>query len=184
MNSRPYQSSGFLSGSFTMSQTASKTNALLILFPGYNTLDVNGPFEVFRKSGTTNDRFVTVASETEITVSTEGAQMRVELLPLLTIPSSLLQCDVPLNDDLIASLDQYDLLIIPGGAARDPNSGVQAVAKDIHGPFMRLIQAFYELPSTSPQYPRILLYDSVIMRVQTAYRFSALSVLVQSSLPF
>ena len=47
------------------------SNVLIILFNGFNTLDVNGPYEVLRKSGT-SDIFkkVTIASQTKITTST------------------------------------------------------------------------------------------------------------------
>lgn len=55
----------------------SKSKALLILFPGYNTLDVNGPLEVFMKSGSTKIFDVTIASETDHTTSVEGAVMQV-----------------------------------------------------------------------------------------------------------
>lgn len=55
----------------------SKSNALIVLFPGFNTLDLNGPLEVFRKSGTSNIFNVTIASETECTTSAEGAIMLV-----------------------------------------------------------------------------------------------------------
>jgi putative intracellular protease/amidase len=54
-----------------------KSHALLLLFPGFNTLDMNGPLEVFRKSGTSDVFVVTVASETEITDSTEGVHVKV-----------------------------------------------------------------------------------------------------------
>lgn len=57
----------------------STSNVLLILFPGFNTLDENGPLEVFRKSGSSNIFKVTIASETELTTSVEGAIMKVNL---------------------------------------------------------------------------------------------------------
>jgi len=56
-----------------------KSNVLIILFQGFNTLDVNGPLEVFRKSGLSQYFKVKVAAVDDITVSDEGAQMKVSL---------------------------------------------------------------------------------------------------------
>ncbi|KAK3935767.1 hypothetical protein QBC46DRAFT_396737 [Diplogelasinospora grovesii] len=56
---------------------AFKSNVLLILLPGFNTLDMNGPYEIFRKSGSSNVFNVTVASECEITTSIEGVHVKV-----------------------------------------------------------------------------------------------------------
>ena len=50
---------------------------LLILFPGFNTLDMNGPYEILRKTNNGDAFAATVASETPITVSTEGASIQV-----------------------------------------------------------------------------------------------------------
>jgi putative intracellular protease/amidase len=64
------------------------SKVLLIIFPGFNTLDMNGPYEVLRRSGQSNIFGITVASETEITTSVEGVQVKVcqvniaDLLPL------------------------------------------------------------------------------------------------------
>lgn len=59
-----------------------KSNVLMILFPGFNTLDMNGPFEVLRRSGPDSDSFaITTASETDITTSLEGVHVKV-CLPL------------------------------------------------------------------------------------------------------
>lgn len=54
-----------------------QVNVLLIIFPGFNTLDANGPLEMFRKSGQSQIFTVTVASETEHTTSVEGCIMKV-----------------------------------------------------------------------------------------------------------
>jgi putative intracellular protease/amidase len=56
------------------------TNALMIIFPGFNTIDMNGPYEILRdaKFEIRGDAIgVTVASETEITTATEGTIVKV-----------------------------------------------------------------------------------------------------------
>lgn len=57
--------------------TDSLQQILLILFPGFNTLDMNGPYEVLQKCRDGNAFKITVASETEITTSIEGVQVKV-----------------------------------------------------------------------------------------------------------
>lgn len=110
-------------------------HALLLLFPGFNTLDVNAPLEVFNKAGFK----VTIASESVPTTSTEGA---------------IMTRDVCLDQQLIDQLENYDLLIVPGanmGPIKDQSSKTDSY-------FMRLISAFNNLtsaPSGAP--PRILL---------------------------
>lgn len=70
-------------------QGASKLEVLLVLFPGFNTLDMNGPFDVFSKSGTSTSFNIQVASESTdhcgITKSTEGVKVQVSI-PLQTYP--------------------------------------------------------------------------------------------------
>ena len=73
-----------------MSAPASKYKVLIILFPGFNTLDVNGPYEILRKSGTSTFFDVSVASETDITTSGEGVRIQVsfyhiDVLPLFNV---------------------------------------------------------------------------------------------------
>lgn len=53
------------------------SKVLLVIFPGYNTLDVNGPYETLFAAGRGAHFRITVASETEITVSAEGMQIKV-----------------------------------------------------------------------------------------------------------
>lgn len=70
-------------------QGASKLEVLLVLFPGFNTLDMNGPFDVFSKSGTSTSFNIQVASESTdhcgITKSTEGVKVQVSI-PLQAYP--------------------------------------------------------------------------------------------------
>lgn len=119
-----------------------KSKALLILFEGFNTLDVNGPLEVFRKSGNAQDISVTVAAQAEITTSTEGAHMK---------------RDIALDEALLDSLSTYDLLIVPGGRALSDTDPVQKTAADRDGLFMKLIRDFSQLPTLPGQNPRTLL---------------------------
>lgn len=53
------------------------SKALILLFPKFNTLDVNGPLEVLRKSGQSDIIDVEIASETCITESVEGCKIEV-----------------------------------------------------------------------------------------------------------
>ena len=55
---------------------------LLVLFPGFNTLDMNGPYEVLQRSAGAAVFKVTVASETEITTSVEGVHVKVSSFPV------------------------------------------------------------------------------------------------------
>lgn len=57
--------------------TSTQTQVLLILFPGFNTLDMNGPYDVFTKSGTSQYFSVTIAAEDDITKSFEGVLVQV-----------------------------------------------------------------------------------------------------------
>ncbi|KAK3317129.1 ThiJ/PfpI family protein [Cercophora scortea] len=119
----------------------SSLNVLLILFPGFNTLDMNGPYEVLRKSGLSQNFNVTVASETDITTSIEGLHAR---------------RDIALNHALFQQLPDYDMLVVPGGVA-GPGSAVEAQAANITSPFMTLIKEFAGLAPSSTARPRVLL---------------------------
>lgn len=61
----------------------SKVEVLLVLFPGFNTLDMNGPFDVLSKSGTSTSFNIQVASESThscgVTKSTEGVKVQVRI---------------------------------------------------------------------------------------------------------
>ncbi|KEF57022.1 uncharacterized protein A1O9_07212 [Exophiala aquamarina CBS 119918] len=83
-------------------------NVLLPIFPGFNTLDVNGPLEVLKNSGLPDDTFeVWVASATELTQACEGVQIQrnISFQDILD-PSSRIPIPVKLSD--------IDALIIPG----------------------------------------------------------------------
>lgn len=60
-----------------MEKLSQPTKVLLIVFPGFNTLDMNGPYDVFSKSGISENFVITVAAETDITKSVEGLLVQV-----------------------------------------------------------------------------------------------------------
>lgn len=74
-----------------LTNVTSKLEVLLVLFPGFNTLDMNGPFDVLSKSGTSTSFNIQVASEATdhcgITKATEGVKVQVRIL-LQAFPSS------------------------------------------------------------------------------------------------
>lgn len=53
---------------------------LVVIFPGFNTMDMNGPCEVLQMAGNGQRFTLTVASESEITTSSEGIQVKVSQL--------------------------------------------------------------------------------------------------------
>ncbi|KLU82897.1 hypothetical protein MAPG_01965 [Magnaporthiopsis poae ATCC 64411] len=119
-----------------MSETAPKLKALMVLFPGFNTLDMNGPFEVLARAGLFE---MVTAAENEITRSAEGVQVK---------------RDIALDVELMANVDEYDVLIVPGG----PGPQVRAQLGQDGGPFMNLICSFEILgPRASASHPRLLL---------------------------
>lgn len=50
---------------------------LVVLFEGFNTMDMNGPYEVFRMADNRNAFTVTITAEMEVTRSFEGVQVKV-----------------------------------------------------------------------------------------------------------
>ncbi|KAK5654760.1 hypothetical protein OQA88_7085 [Cercophora sp. LCS_1] len=111
---------------------------LIVIFPGFNTLDMNGPYEVLRKTKQGNAFKVTVASETEITTSTEGVHIK---------------RDVLLDDQLIAKLEDFDILIVPGGTLQH----VRQQCSESDGKFMELILSYSRLAARKEDRTRILL---------------------------
>lgn len=63
------------------------------------------------------------------------------------------QHDIQLDDELIASLNRYDVLIVPGGSL----DAVSEQASQRDSSFMRLIAAFSKLPPRSTKHARVLL---------------------------
>lgn len=96
---------------------------LLPIFPGFNTLDLNGPLEVLKNSALPDETFeVYVASATELTKACEGVQIQrdVAIADILD-PSYTRPLDVTLQD--------FDALIIPGAR----RWGIDAVLNSTNG---------------------------------------------------
>ncbi|KJK73549.1 hypothetical protein H634G_11200 [Metarhizium anisopliae BRIP 53293] len=89
-------------------------NVLVVIFPGFNTMDMNGPCEVLKMAGVR---------------------------------------DVPLDRNLICSLTEFNVLVVPGG----PITPVKKQAGDAAADFMSLIGTFWKLPPRPKCQPRILL---------------------------
>lgn len=82
-----------------------KLEVLLVLFPGFNTLDMNGPFDVLSKSGTSTSFSIQVASESTdhcgVTKATEGVKVQVWAL-IHAFTSYLGKSGYPRADNLSA----------------------------------------------------------------------------------
>lgn len=132
---------------------------LMPIFPGFNTLDMNGPYEVLRKTRQGRAFKVTVASETEITTSTEGVHVKVsdpsgeDTRSKCKKKLTLRKRDISLNTKLIDNLHEYDIMVVPGGTL----DHVYEQCSKIDGSFMQLIKRFSILGSEKEQAPRILL---------------------------
>lgn len=153
-----------------MAAPRGQTKVLLILYDGFNTLDMNGPYDVLTKSGTSTNFSVTVASETEITRSFEGALVKVGSYPYVSRNyevqdridlGSRLSCDFffqrdrALDDAFVTQAPgMFDMLVVPGGEGER----VYAQARLVDGCTMRLIQNFAgsSTPRVAGQ-PRVLL---------------------------
>lgn len=72
--------------------------ALMVIFPGANTLDVNGPIETLFAPGRGAHFSITVASETDITQTAEGVKIKVWPLIASGLPSILAM--TPTNSNL------------------------------------------------------------------------------------
>lgn len=64
---------------------ANDYRVLVILFPGFNTLDMAGPIEVLRMSADRELFKVTIAAEGDITTSSEGVQVKAYSLYYLIV---------------------------------------------------------------------------------------------------
>src|SRR3954463_1705063 len=73
---------------------------LLIPFPSFNTLDLNGPLEILGNAALANGTFaITIAAKDDITTAVENVMIKRHI--------SL--------DKAHVSLEDYDILIQPGG---------------------------------------------------------------------
>jgi transcriptional regulator GlxA family with amidase domain len=109
--------------------------ALLPIYPGFNTLDLNGPVEVLRNSSLPSKTFsITVASATEFTTSYENVTIKrdVSFSELLSSKSKLAE---------------YDVLIQPGAV----QYAIDAVLDSLDGGsgLLELIKMFSELENAN-----------------------------------
>ncbi|KXJ86063.1 class I glutamine amidotransferase-like protein [Microdochium bolleyi] len=130
---------------------------LSIIFPGFNTLDLNGPLDVFTKSGQWDKFEVTIAAENEITESVEGLQVKRKKALVIDKSSPAQSAGDAEQLTIAEACAQYDILHIAGGGT----DMVQTQAKLADSAFMQLIKQFAK---TSPSKvagqkprPRILL---------------------------
>lgn len=140
-----------------------KVRVLLILFDGFNTIDMNGPYDILTKSGQSDHFVLKVAAEQEITKSIEGVlvevgrylrRSRVPCTEVRITSLTIKKRTVVLDDKLIDRVNtEYDLLVVPGGGSDAVN--VQAAKLD--SAFMRLIAAFANTVSKSEDKRRVLL---------------------------
>ncbi|KAH0598352.1 hypothetical protein MHUMG1_03650 [Metarhizium humberi] len=110
---------------------------LVVLFEGFNTMDMNGPYEVFRMADNRNAFTVTITAEMEVTRSFEGVQVK---------------RDIALDHNLLGLLGDFDVLVVPGG----PTHLVELHAAKM-GDFMKLIAAFNKLALEDNTVPKTLL---------------------------
>lgn len=140
-----------------------KVKVLLILFDGFNTIDMNGPYDILTQSGQSEHFVIDVAAEQQPTKSIEGVLIEVGRgLICSSVPKSEMrfttltreQRTVILDDELIDQVHtKYDLLVVPGGGP----DAVNAQAAKLDSSFMRLIAAFANTASESGNDRRVLL---------------------------
>lgn len=140
-----------------------KVRVLLILFDGFNTIDMNGPYDILTKSGQSDHFVIKVAAEQEITKSIEGVlvevgryliRSRVPCTEVRITSLTIKKRTVVLDDKLIDRVNtEYDLLVVPGGGS----DAVNAQAAKLDSAFMRLIAAFANTVSKSEDKRRVLL---------------------------
>lgn len=107
---------------------SSKYNVLIPIFPGFNTLDLNGPAEVVGNSAIapTNIFATTIASGTETTKAFENVKVGRDI------------SFAELLENGAAKLLEFDILIVPGG----PGNKVQAAIDSGGDGLLDLLQTF------------------------------------------
>ncbi|PLN86548.1 hypothetical protein BDW42DRAFT_158714 [Aspergillus taichungensis] len=106
-----------------------RPSALILLYPGFNTLDINGPSEIFYNTGITT----TLTAKDDLTTSQEQITIK------RTIPLT----------EAHRRLDEFDLLVIPGSRSLDMTPHNPAIL-DILSAFSRLPRKTPFSPSSSP----------------------------------
>jgi transcriptional regulator GlxA family with amidase domain len=106
-------------------------SVLLIAFPGFNTLDLNGPLEILANAALQPNPFtITIAAEHELTTAFENVVIKRRI--------SL--------GDAKKSLEEYDILIQPGGG---PDTIIPHLCESAE--LLEILAAFAKLgPSSRP----------------------------------
>ncbi|PKY01185.1 hypothetical protein P168DRAFT_293024 [Aspergillus campestris IBT 28561] len=108
-----------------------RPSALILLYPGFNTLDINGPSEIFYNTGITT----TLTAQDDLTTSQEQITIK------RTIPLA----------EAHRRLDEFDLLVIPGSRSLDTSTCHNPDILDILSAFSRLTRkTSFSSPLASP----------------------------------
>ncbi len=129
---------------------------LLIPYPGFNTLDLNGPLEILGNAALEKDTFaITVAARDELTTAYENV---------------IIKRHIALKEARV-SLEDYDILIQPGGG---PDSIMPYLLPEDGSPrdhefdeLLDIVAAFAKLPPS----PRLDAGERVIMSICTGALF-------------
>jgi putative intracellular protease/amidase len=120
---------------------------LLIPFPGFNTLDLNGPLEILGNAALATGTFaITVAAKDDITTAVENVMIKRNI-------------DL---DEARANLENYDILIQPGGG---PDSIMSHLCPN-DGSFTELLEIVATFAKLPPS-PRVDGGERVIMSICT-----------------
>ncbi|KAI9854834.1 MAG: hypothetical protein M1813_000850 [Trichoglossum hirsutum] len=100
---------------------------LLPVFPGFNTLDVNGPLEVLGNTAQPTPKLysITVTSDTDTTTAAEGIKIKRDIC----------------LDKALETIGDYNILILPGG----PLDAVNKVINGGGGTLFKVLSAFAAL---------------------------------------
>jgi putative intracellular protease/amidase len=121
---------------------------LLIPFPGFNTLDLNGPLEILGNAALPDHTFaITVAAKDELTTAVENVIIKRHI--------SL--------EEARASLENYDILIQPGGGPNSIMSHLLPKKDHCFDELLDIVATFAKLPPS----PRLDAGERVIMSVCT-----------------
>ncbi|MCJ1354714.1 MAG: hypothetical protein MMC33_004703 [Icmadophila ericetorum] len=119
-------------------------SVLLLLFPGFNTLDANGPLEIFGNGSLRSEDHpdgyfqITIAAADEFTKAAEG----------LTVKSDISTQEI-IDKNMI---ENYDMLIVPGGPMLDVMRTLE-----IKSSFMNVISQFAQEKARHPEQKAIIL---------------------------
>ena len=105
-----------------------KYRVIFPIFPGFNTLDVNGPQEVLKNWAMGQEQ-----KDQTFSICIAAASPTTTAFERVTIERNISFDDVKLSD--------YDIMLVPGG----PSPAIQAVIDDKDTTYLKLINAFAAL---------------------------------------